>query len=78
MKSVTHFLFVAIFCMWPKNLDARYLLVEVNAEAEVNKKASAMKHEVEDGNKSYDFKKLILDCTNKMSNVLAIYYFHFH
>ena len=76
MNSIRHFLFVAIFCMWPKNLDARYLLVEVNAEAEVKRKASAVKPEVEDGNKSYDFLKLILDL--KMSNVLTIYYFHFH
>ena len=63
MKSVTHFLFVAIFCMWPKNLDARYLLVEMNPEAEDNRKVFTTDLEPEDGNKSYDFYKLILDAT---------------
>ena len=55
MKSVTHFLFVAIFCMWPKKLDARYLLVEMNSVAEDNRKVFAVKPEQEDGNKLYDF-----------------------
>ena len=55
MKSLTYFLFVAIFCMWQENLDARYLLVEMNPEAEDNRKVFAMKPEPEDGNKLYDF-----------------------